>query len=133
MRTTAAGVQRSVERRHQEADEPASRWSVVRGDATPSRRPELFAELVNANPASEDFLIPTRVEGDVREVRYPTGEPFRFDFSETPLSVYQGEVTLRGEVQLGAKSVTVTHQACDDERCLPPVTRTVPLEGAERR
>ena len=54
-------------------------------------------------------------------------------FSETALEVYEGEVVLRGEVAAGATSVSVTYQACDANRCLRPVTRTVPLDGGGRR
>jgi len=88
---------------------------------------------VNANPASEDFLIPTGVEGEVRGLQYPDGKPFRFTFSEAPLEVYEGEVVLRGEVASGARDVRVTYQACDANRCLRPVTLTLPLGGGGRR
>jgi hypothetical protein len=88
---------------------------------------------VNANPASEEFLIPTEVAGEVRAVRYPAGESFHFPFAETPLRVYQGEVTIRGEAAAGAEEVRLTYQACDDRRCLPPVTESLPLTTAAGR
>ncbi len=31
-------------------------------------------------------------------------------------------MTLRGEVMKGADAVRLTYQACDETRCLPPVT-----------
>ncbi len=83
---------------------------------------------INANPASEDFLIPTEVKGAVRSVAYPPGEASRFAFSPTPLAVYAGAVVLRGEVAANARSVLLTYQACDERRCLPPVTKTLELE-----
>jgi hypothetical protein len=82
---------------------------------------------VNANPASEEFLIPTRVEGRVRDLRYPAGKPFRFAFASGPIHVYAGEVTIPGEAAGDAEEVLLTYQACDDRRCLPPVTTTLPL------
>jgi uncharacterized protein YyaL (SSP411 family) len=83
---------------------------------------------VNANPASLEFLIPTSVEGVVREVRYPEGESFSFEFAPEEISVYGGETVLRGEVAEAEAALEVTYQACDDRRCLPPVTREVRLE-----
>ena len=37
---------------------------------------------VNANPASSPYLIPTEVQGDVRNVHYPEGEMLEFSFSD---------------------------------------------------
>lgn len=51
-------------------------------------------------------------------------------FADRPLSVYQGEVTIRGILRLkpevrpgqsGILRATLTYQACDDQRCLLPV------------
>ena len=86
---------------------------------------------VNANPASQEFLIPTAVEaadGEVRAVAYPEGERFRFAFAEDELAVYSGTVEIPGELRVadGAR-LRVTYQPCDDERCLPPVTREIPV------
>ena len=83
---------------------------------------------VNANPASREFLIPTAVEaagdGELRGVAYPTGERLRFAFAGDELAVYGGAVEIRGEVRPGDDTrLLVTYQACDDERCLPPVVR----------
>ena len=82
---------------------------------------------VNANPASEDFLVPTQVEGEVKNLRYPQGRPFRFAFASGPIAVYGGEVTIRGEVAGEADEVVLTYQACDDRRCLPPVKKALRL------
>ncbi len=82
----------------------------------------------NANPASMEFLIPTRVTGPVRSVAYPVGEKLRFAFAEQELAVYSGEITITGQAAAAANAVRLTYQACDDERCLPPVTRELALE-----
>ncbi|HKV07198.1 MAG TPA: protein-disulfide reductase DsbD domain-containing protein, partial [Thermoanaerobaculia bacterium] len=85
---------------------------------------------LQANPASEDFLVPTEVRadgGEVRNVRYPEGETVRPSFLEEPLSVYSGRVVIEGEVSGGG--VVVVYQACDEARCLPPVERRL---GAPR-
>jgi thiol:disulfide interchange protein len=76
---------------------------------------------VNANPALLRFLVPTQVkdgERPVRGLRYPEAER------------YEGSVTIEGEVEAsgdGPVSVSLTYQACDEERCLAPVTREVAL------
>ncbi len=88
---------------------------------------------VNANPASLDFLVPTTVAGPVRALEYPRGETIRFAFAAEELSVYAGTVSLGGEVEAGAGSVRLTYQACDDQRCLPPVTETLPVAAARRQ
>jgi thioredoxin:protein disulfide reductase len=99
---------------------------------------------INAHKPSLDYLIPTRVVFDstpllkVERVVYPQGKPVKFDFLDSPISVYEGEVrvgsmmkvvasarpgayTLRGEFK---------YQACNDHACLPPTS--VPFEASIR-
>jgi hypothetical protein len=88
---------------------------------------------LNANPASLPFLVPTAVSGGsggVRSVRYPAGETLQASASLDPVAAYRGRVRIEGEVEVQgsvAPSLRLTYQACDDLRCLPPVTREVPL------
>jgi hypothetical protein len=84
---------------------------------------------LNANPASLDYLIPTKLDGKVRGLSYPQGETFSFAFASEELSVYSGSVTLAGELAPGERTLSLTYQACDDRRCLPPVTKIVALPG----
>ncbi|HEX3554048.1 MAG TPA: DUF255 domain-containing protein [Thermoanaerobaculia bacterium] len=82
---------------------------------------------LQANPASEPYLVPTEVKaegGELRSVQYPPGEPATAAFAHEPLSVYTGKVEITGEVA-GTDRLAVTYQACDDARCLPPVRRTL--------
>jgi hypothetical protein len=85
---------------------------------------------LNAHPAGAG-LVATAVAGVVgrlRNVRYPAGETW--DGGAGPVPVYRGRVAIEGEVERsggGAAGVEVTYQACDDARCLPPVTRIVRL------
>ena len=82
---------------------------------------------LQANPASEEFLVPTEVraeDGEVRNVRYPEGEKVQAGFMDKPLSVYSGQVEIEGEVSGGGRLVLV-YQPCDEARCLPPVEREV--------
>jgi hypothetical protein len=86
---------------------------------------------INANPASLDFLIPTEVSGRVRSVAYPKPERLRFSFADQELEVYRGQAKIRGEVEEAATVIELTFQACDDRRCLPPVTKRLALHEAE--
>jgi hypothetical protein len=82
---------------------------------------------VNANPAGDPALVATEVAsilGSVRNVRYPPGE------AEGGVPVLRGRVRIEGEVEHrggGAATVEVIFQACDESRCLPPVSRLVRL------
>jgi thiol:disulfide interchange protein len=63
-------------------------------------------------------------------VDYPPGELRRFAFSERPLRVYFGSIQVLVKFPLPARSdaslqLNVTYQACNDEACLPPVTKRV--------
>jgi uncharacterized protein YyaL (SSP411 family) len=83
---------------------------------------------VNANPASIEFLIPTEIGGAVRQVRYPPGESMQVAFAEERLDVYTSRVEIPGEISADADSVQLTYQACDEQRCLPPVSRELSLD-----
>jgi uncharacterized protein YyaL (SSP411 family) len=84
----------------------------------------------NANPAGEG-LLPTSVAGvlgRVRNVRYPPGEPW--DGGGGVVPVYRSRVTIEGEIERrggGAPAVELVYQACDESRCLPPVSRIMRL------
>jgi hypothetical protein len=84
---------------------------------------------INANPASSPHLIATEIQGDVRNVSYPPGKPVTFAFSREPLSVYDGEVEIELEPERDATELTLVYQACDDTRCLSPVSRELRLEN----
>jgi hypothetical protein len=82
---------------------------------------------LNANPASEPFLVATDLAGrglELRGLRYPPGEPLQMAFEEKLLAAYAGRVDLTGELK-GSGSLVLTYQPCDDTRCLPPVEREI--------
>jgi hypothetical protein len=85
---------------------------------------------VNANPAGAG-LVPVAVAGvigGVRGVRYPAGVPW--DGGAGAVPVYAGRAVIEGEIERrggGAASVEISYQACDEDRCLPPVARIVRL------
>ena len=123
---TAAGVGK-LER---EAEHLVGAWLAM-GEESGGFRPfRLALEIapgwhLQANPASEEFLVPTEVRaegGEVRNVRYPEGEKTQASFLEEPLSVYSGRVEIVGEIS-GPGKIVLVYQACDEARCLPPVER----------
>lgn len=98
---------------------------------------------INSHNPSEEFLIPTVVKFDsidgleFGDVQYPEGELKTFAFSETPLSVYEGEVVFRaavraadalppGELKL---SGVFSYQACNDVSCLAPTGKPFEIKA----
>ena len=84
---------------------------------------------INANPASDDYLIATSVAfaGPVPErIVYPSGIPFKPAFADKPIEVYEGTVvvtatfTTEGLERAHDLGFTVTAQACTKVICLPP-------------
>ncbi len=106
---------------------------------------------INSNKPSEDFLIPTVVTIEpvsgltFGEMNYTAGEPIKFDFSETELSVYEGEAvfwleaTAANQLPVGELRITgqLHYQACNNVACLIPtneafeVTAVVTPVGSE--
>ena len=97
---------------------------------------------INANPSSWDLLIPTTVSVspdasvEIVSVTYPKGKPFHAGWKETPISIYEGDVTIKMTLQLKPDEtiekafplkIDVRYQACDAHRCTPPSTATIPL------
>ncbi len=89
---------------------------------------------VNAHEPSESYLIPTKVTAGlppgvlVVETSYPHGVMRKFQFSTTPLRVYEDTFTVRIRLRaasaaaLGPQKIalTVAYQACTQDTCLPP-------------
>lgn len=96
---------------------------------------------MNAHKLATAYLIPTtltaKLPADFKEIDtiYPAGKVLNLSFSDTPLLVYTGSVTLRVKLSagssapLGPQSIpfSLRYQACNDVACLPPVT--VPVEA----
>lgn len=91
---------------------------------------------INANPVSDEFLLPTTLVIDENEhIRtlgtfYPHPEKGKFEYSEVELEIYSGQVILGallqstqdlapGILKLKGK---VSYQACNNRFCLPPKT-----------
>ncbi len=97
---------------------------------------------VNSNTPTYEYLIPTVAEVELppgwptARMVYPEGELQSFAFADEELSVFDGQVVIEGHSQVpdnaptGAVrlAVSVRYQACDDRKCLPPVTGSTELE-----
>ena len=97
---------------------------------------------INDHKPSLDYLIPTKVEFEasaalkVEKVVYPHGKQVKFDFLDSPISVYEGEIRLGsllkvdGSVKPGIYPLRgkFMYQACNDHACLPPTS--VPFEAS---
>lgn len=84
---------------------------------------------VNANPASNEYLIPTSIafDGVIPErIAYPPGTPFNPAFAVEPIDVYEDTVTIAATFPPGTLDqahdlrFTLTAQACTTQICLPP-------------
>lgn len=95
----------------------------------------------NSNRPGNEYQIPTVVKAAsgrgvrVGVVSYPHGVNRKFAFSEAPINVYQGTVPFRFNVTVPATyagktvrvDVSVRYQACTEEVCYAPKTKTVVL------
>jgi thiol:disulfide interchange protein DsbD len=91
---------------------------------------------VNSHTPSEDYLIPTSVElGPAAGVTfsppaYPAGESKKFSFSQTPLSVYEGSLTILVEGRVDDRAAPgertlagkLAFQPCSTTQCLAPAS-----------
>lgn len=103
---------------------------------------------INSDKPYEDFLIPTGLSIDTSafkliKVVYPKPHDLKLDISETPMSVWEGEVFM-GALVTAPKDlapgkyklpVSVNYQSCNNMTCLPPnsVSDTVEIEIAGKQ
>lgn len=94
---------------------------------------------VNSFRPKSQYAIPTRVSvSGARGVRaygvtYPPGKTRKFSFSDTPINVYEGRVVFGFKVRVPGNyrgntirvKANVRYQACTDEVCYPPKTKSV--------
>jgi hypothetical protein len=96
---------------------------------------------INANPPSPETMIPTKVtvlskhRAKQLETKYPKGADLTIEEFPEPVSVYEGNVIIRGELQAASDAAGKTeelefqikYQACNEKTCLPP--KTLKLAG----
>lgn len=95
---------------------------------------------VNSNKPGDDYLIPLRLNWadgplEASEVLYPKPKLEKFEFSEKPLSLFDGEFELLTKFKVKAGTAPgpaqqagkLRYQACNDKMCLPPKTIDIKL------
>lgn len=95
---------------------------------------------MNSNQPTDPYLIPLKLTWEdtllkTEKVEFPKPVMQKFEFSETPLSVYEGSFELRtffhapANASPGPAIVTgkLRYQACSNTACLPPKTVEVRL------
>jgi len=88
---------------------------------------------VNSDDPGDDFSMPTTLEWQlpegwsVTDVAFPDGEHLSFEFSETPIEVWEKRVVIVADLRVPDAAagptelaVKLTAQACNDTQCLPP-------------
>jgi len=88
---------------------------------------------INSHQPLEEFLIPTAVKFDsipgldFSKINFPEGKQRNFQFSEQPLSVYDGSIVVSADAKasdlaLGELKISgvFSYQACNDVSCLAP-------------
>ncbi|AFH49208.1 Thiol:disulfide interchange protein [Ignavibacterium album JCM 16511] len=103
---------------------------------------------INSDKPKEDFLIPTEltlkdISGfKILKKEYPEAKEYKFSFSETPLSVWEGEfligalIKVDENVQPGKYNLVLNldYQACNNQSCMAPnsVSDTLVIEIADK-
>lgn len=96
---------------------------------------------VNSHTPLEEFLIPTELKlgassaATLARVVYPEHKELTFEFSPTPLAVYEeqfvvgAELTIAADAAPGAAALPLSlyYQACNDKQCAPPKTLELPF------
>jgi uncharacterized protein len=87
---------------------------------------------INAHRAEKD-LIATQLSvpgQEVESIDYPQGERRKFDFAEDEIHVYSSAVTIAVKFKKNMTGqppvrMAIAYQACDEQACLPPITKQI--------
>jgi hypothetical protein len=98
---------------------------------------------VNANPASDKFYVATEIRAEPQDgvtpgkPAYPPAVSKKFEFSNTPLAVYEGRVVIRLPLRADKSAAKGRHtfrakirvQPCNNQACLQPreIDASIPL------
>jgi DsbC/DsbD-like thiol-disulfide interchange protein len=95
---------------------------------------------VNSSRPASEYAIPTTVSISGSGLKaggltYPRGRNRKFQFSENLINVYEGRVSFPFTVTVPANfrgntvkvNATVRYQACTEEICYPPKTKTITM------
>ncbi|MCK6606565.1 MAG: thioredoxin fold domain-containing protein [Ignavibacteriaceae bacterium] len=103
---------------------------------------------INSNRPKDEFLIPTSVRIkapagiSLGAMIFPPANDYNFEFSDKPVSVFEGTIYISGLIKVAETvapgtyqtDVTVEYQACNDQSCMPPkrVTEKVTINVAAK-
>ena len=103
---------------------------------------------INSDKPYDEYLIPTSLmvpenpNFKLTKVAYPKPQDFKFSFSESPLSVWEGQVYFGALIEVDSSTspgeysliVELEYQACNDMSCQAPtaVTDTIKIEVADK-
>jgi hypothetical protein len=95
---------------------------------------------VNSNTPDDEYLIPLKFTFDpaavqVTDVVYPKPSMEKFQFSNKPMSVFQGDFKTQAKLKVPATAPAgpstligkLRYQACNDRMCLPPRTLEIKI------
>ena len=126
----AAGDQRvPVDVRDVNATRSDSGWRV---DMLMDISPGWHIQAREAKPPYHPTSIEPNGDFEIVEVVYPDAHTFDPEFEDDPLPVYSGleriDLVLEIPQETTRRKLSLSYQACDDTRCLPPATIVVDLE-----
>lgn len=127
----------------------SSQTELKRGETTPISLEITINEPyhINSDMPLDEFAIPTSIRFDNAKglefgiIEFPEAALRRFNFSENPLSVYEGKFKVATTVRIplsyqGDEAVvsgTIGYQACDENSCLAPAdlnfSQSFPVTG----
>lgn len=109
---------------------------------------------INSDRPNDEFLIPSEllIKTDnaftIENIGYPKAKDIELKFSDVPVSVFEGEVSVFADLKIPNDigpgtynfNLVFNYQACNDESCMPPnsvesegqidiVTNDVPIES----
>ena len=100
---------------------------------------------VNSNKPNSEYAIPTTVKvsgngAKLGPIAFPRGTNRKFQFSENPINVYEGNVSFPFTVTVPRAfrgdsitvKATVRYQACTNEVCYPPRSKSVDITAKVR-
>ncbi len=120
--------------------------NILKAEAGSSLKVVLNAKIdntwhINSNKPNDEFLIPSviAVKGNgikLSSVKYPSAHDISLSFSDTPVSVYEGDVKFELTIAVDKSAspgkqnieVKLNYQACNDQSCLPPTSVKADLE-----
>ena len=111
------------------------------GEATQNLKLQLQPGYhINSNSPNEEYLIPLRLTCDstaveAASIHYPQPVVEKSEFSDKPLSVFNGNFEILTKFRRAAKASPgptflngkLRYQACNDKMCLPPKTLEVKI------